>query len=688
MTRRLEDGPGAGRRGLPGPQTVAAVLLGLLVAVVALPYDGRVFAMYYTPRVALFTPVLLVTTLVVLWGARRAGRPTFDLLDLLLAAFVAWQLVAAALAPVWTLAWFGAYNRTGGAVYLVALALVLVLARRTLVSRTAVEAFAWVTGATVAVASAVALVQAAGGTTPWRFDDIWVGRMPGTTGNPLDLAGLCLLGVWLGAVAAGLPALPRRVRWMAGVASALALAGVVISVSRAAYLGLAAALLLLALAALRRRPRALALLAGVTVVLAAGTLLYDPAGSGSGALSSRVSTNLAASTYGLTVDGLSRGTFWRAGLAGVEERPLTGWGPGGYVVAYRRHVPGDVLVSSPLSSVTDPHDLPLLLATGSGIPGLALALAVGMVAALRAAPALRRSLGRRPGTTQAVGGDGDAGLLAPDLVLAACACALALACFLSFSPADPSATVPLVLMLGMMAGAPGPLRRGAPAAEAPERSAPTWRLARGLAMVATGALLVTAVVLATRLYSADLALRSALVQSDRAAAVHASKTMPWVPVYGLVAGAMTVRAAAADLDQSRFDEGRRPLAGSAAADPSAAAARIELARLDLTFLRFDDAMREIQAGLEWNPGNPVLLGLWGYTAQSAARRSASRRLGESLTRRLQAYPRKNADAWYWLAGALEAVGEGGLAKEALAEASRSAPGLGQADYEERLRGVL
>ncbi len=53
---------------------VAAILTGLLVAAVSLPYDGRVFACYYTPRVVLFYPLVAALTLVVLWGGRRGTR--------------------------------------------------------------------------------------------------------------------------------------------------------------------------------------------------------------------------------------------------------------------------------------------------------------------------------------------------------------------------------------------------------------------------------------------------------------------------------------------------------------------------------------------------------------------------------------------------------------------------------------
>lgn len=677
MTQIREDDRGAGGRRPPGAPVVAALLASLLVAAVALPYDGRVFAFYYTPRVALFYPLVLALALVVSWAGRHDGRPALDAVDLALAAFVGWQLVAASLAPVGTLAWLGAYNRFGGAVYLSALALVLVLARRVLVSRAAVEVFTWVVAAVMVLAGGVALVQAAGATTPWRFDDVWVGRMAGTTGNPLNLAGLSLLGVWLGVVAGGVPRLRRPARWAAAVGAAFALAGLVVSVSRAAYLAVAVVLVMLAFVALVRRPRVLAIVAGVAVVLFAGTLLYDPKDTGSGALSSRISPNLEASTYGQRVEGLSRTRYWRIALRAVEERPLTGWGPGAYVVPYRRYVPAETLLPVPLSSVTDPHGLPFLLAAGSGLPGIALAVVVMALVVARAAPSLRRFLRRRKGAGE------EEAPFRDGLVLAASAGAAALACFLLGSPADPSAAVPLVLMLGMVAGAPHG-RSGSPSRPGGERG---WRVARWAVFTATALALAIVVVLAARLYSADLALRRAVVDDDRSAALRAAHSLPQVPVYGLVAGAMTVRAATTGMQQPLFEQGERLLRSSLSADPSAPATRIELVRYYLSFKQIGRAMDEVRAGLEWSPDNPVLQGLWGYAARSAAA-SGRGAQAEELVQELQAYPDKSADGWYWLSVALRALSKKAQAKRALAEAERRAPELDPAAYEARLRGVL
>jgi len=94
------------------------------------------------------------------------------------------------------------------------------------------------------IAVLVALMQAIGVGTPWPYRAIWFGRVSGTTGNPLNLSGLCLLGVWL-AVLAAAGALPRSRRIVAGVAALVAALGLILSVSRAADAGVVLAALFL-----------------------------------------------------------------------------------------------------------------------------------------------------------------------------------------------------------------------------------------------------------------------------------------------------------------------------------------------------------------------------------------------------------------------------------------------------------
>lgn len=71
----------------------------------------------------------------------------------------------------------------------------------------------------------------------------------------------------------------------------------------------------------------------------------------------------------------ARWVYWRAGVAGVAARPVTGLGPGATawtLAAYLRPVPG---VNPPGEAVGELHLLPLEIAYELGLPGLALAAA-------------------------------------------------------------------------------------------------------------------------------------------------------------------------------------------------------------------------------------------------------------------------------------------------------------------------
>jgi len=106
--------------------------------------------------------------------------------------------------------------------------------------------------------------------------------MTGTTGNPINLAGVGLLGLWLallaggdGGFAAGLSERPRlAARAVVAVGAACGLLAIVLSVTRAAYLGVAVALVgVVVLLVRRRRARILIVVGVVLAVLLAGAFV-------------------------------------------------------------------------------------------------------------------------------------------------------------------------------------------------------------------------------------------------------------------------------------------------------------------------------------------------------------------------------------------------------------------------------
>lgn len=649
----------------PGRPTGAAIgaLLGVAVLVVSAGYDPNVLAANWVPRVALFYP--LVAALVLVWLAARgpSGGFDFDLVDVAVAAFCLWQVVAALAAPVASIAWFGAYNRVGGVVWWLALGAVLFVARRALARRVTLEAFVWVIAATVVLAAVVALVQAFGGDMWWERGPFTVGRMPGPTGNPVSLGGLGLLAVLLGALALTPGALGRPARWASIVGTAAGLAVVVLSVSRAAYLGLLVGGVTLAVVwGARRRRRALAWLAAAAAATALATVLYAPNGVG-GLLFERISNQAGREGVVAGQVDAKRVAYWRVALRAVRERPLVGYGPGGYVVAYRRYVPADVIQRDPLSAVTDPHGIVFLVAAGSGLVGLALACLLAGVVAFAALRAGRENVPHGP----------PAG--------AFCLAALA---FLAVSPTEPAVVLPLVVSVGLLAP-PGALPRvmtwtgeRRPVARA------AWLAAVGLA-VATGA---AAVSLGASLWRADAAYRVAVDDGDLAYAERAASQTPRMSRYQILAGKLALQTAVEQGGDARLLADGKDYLGQAleldATDPSP---RVDLAKLALQQGDVDAAMTEVRAGLENNPHHPVLQAVWGYAAVLAARGEVGAAQADELRAGLEAYPDKVADAWYWLSLAAAARGDDeAAAAAAAAEARRLAPGLTPHDYEARLRG--
>ena len=88
----------------------------LLVAAAGLGFSSHVLAAYYTPRVALIYPLTAAFAIIWLLGQRSGRRALqIDVLDLAAAGFVAWQLIAAAAAPVMMAG--GASLRGEGAIF-------------------------------------------------------------------------------------------------------------------------------------------------------------------------------------------------------------------------------------------------------------------------------------------------------------------------------------------------------------------------------------------------------------------------------------------------------------------------------------------------------------------------------------------------------------------------------------------
>ena len=212
------QGSGAARRW----ELLAGLLAGAIILIAGLGYSRAVYALYFTPRVVAIYPLAIL--LVAVWLVKdRLGvrRLSLDPLDGLAVLFSLWQIVVTIISPSSNLAWYGVLNRGGGALLWVTAALLFMVARRALASREALIPFALCCAALLALAGLASVLQLAGAEPPWGGVGTYLeqGRMTGTAGNPVNLAGLALLTIWTGGLVLMRQDLGRAVGVALGVAS-------------------------------------------------------------------------------------------------------------------------------------------------------------------------------------------------------------------------------------------------------------------------------------------------------------------------------------------------------------------------------------------------------------------------------------------------------------------------------------
>jgi O-antigen ligase len=663
--RRRGPGPAPA---VPSPALVAGLVVGAALAAAALTYDPSLFTPYYAPRRAVFYVLVSALPLLMAWSLRgTAGRPSVDLLDAFALAFAVWQLVAAVVSPAGALAWVGYYNRGTGALFWCALALLFVCARRLLGTRASQLAVAACLSGALVVAAVVAVLQASSVSTWWGSAGVVGGRVTGTLGNPVHLAAFGLAGVWL--AVAGVQRLRGDRVWAAvllagGVAGAVC---IVLSVSRAAYLGgLAAAVYLLVVWIQARRRTLVVGLCVVLAALGAAALVYASGESSGGTVWSRLSS-LAGD--GLGSGDVQRTALWREGLSAVADRPLAGYGPGAFVVADRLYGTAAAKALHPWALASDAHSLPVELAASGGLVALLLAVA-WLVAGAWSSRLSARARGE-------AGGE-EIGL--PLAGLPARAYLLAALVYLLVSPLDVVVLAPVVLAAALLCP---PRREGRF----------VWGLGTGdgarAARIATVALVVGGVALVggavwagQRAWRADRAFADTAQTRTWQGASRASALAPWEAFYALEAGARRWRGGLEEGDAAEIAAGEAELEQGVAADPTAPDGHADLARLGIAQGELESAVGHLRDGLRWNPHQPVLQGLWAVAALTAQENDPD--LAGRIAGGLERLPADSPDAWYWLATFRRAAGDEAGAREAAEEAARLAPELGRARYRQRL----
>ena len=317
---------------------------------------------------------VLIEAVFALWAllavARPAWRPPRSGVLALLAAGLAVSLLASSSGVGFERSFWSAYNRLGGVVgaaHGLGLAVVLVSVFRTPAQ------WRGLFNAAVAVSLAMALVAVA---SYYRLEVPVYGLLPetnyprvgGTLGNATFLGGYLvvvfalavgLLARSLARAPDGTPPARVRLLWPRlfwGGTAALALWTLTLTGSIGAFAGtlaaVAAAAVLIGLAARRRGVRvaaaggtaALVLAAAIPAGMLAATLEPPPplAEQAQAVIEGNplLSRTAKREREHVLLPLRKRLELWRAGLDGFAERPLLGWGPGHFTVAYARHTSG------------------------------------------------------------------------------------------------------------------------------------------------------------------------------------------------------------------------------------------------------------------------------------------------------------------------------------------------------------
>jgi tetratricopeptide (TPR) repeat protein len=403
----------------------------------------------------------------------------------------------------------------------------------------------------------------------------------------------------------------------------------------------------------------------VLAALAAGALVYAGEDGGGGTVWSRLSS--------MTGDGLGAGdvqrtALWREGISAAADRPLTGYGPGAFVVADRLYRAAADKALHPWALASDAHSLPVELAATGGLVAVLLALAC-LTVGIRSS---RRSAAAPKGSDDDQSGWPLAGLPARAYLLAAFV-------YLLVSPLDVVVLAPVTVAAALLC----PLTR---------EGRFVWILGRdgaGTARTVTVALAVLGVVLMAgalwvgqRAWRADRAFTDTARTRSWEGAERASRLASWEAFYALEAGARRWRNGFESGDDADMRSGQALLERGVVADPTAPDGYADLARLDIATGDLERAVSRLREGLRWNPHQPALQGLWAVAALTARKEDAD--LAAELAGQLEALPPSTPDGWYWLAEYRQVTGDIAGAREAREEAARLAPELSRARYKQRL----
>ena len=323
----------------------------------------------------------------------RAARP--GALDVALLALLMVEVLATGLARAPLLGVFGEPMQREGLFTSLALAGVFLAARAGTRSPADLEHTLDVALAVVTASSLYALLQAARiDPVPWLPQSVSgapEGRPFGTLGHPN------LLGAM--SAAAAVAAFARfaaggRGRWPALLAAAVCGAATLVTLSRAAWLGglagvVVVVILLARTGAFVRPPRAALIGAAVTVALGGALLAFSGWGG-------KLATRFGELIHPVGGSSAARLEIWRAAVAAWRARPILGHGPDSFAVVFPRFQTPEYWRWEWGVAPFHAHSLYLQLLATRGISGLLVFVAAVIALGACGVAAWRRAPGARP----------------------------------------------------------------------------------------------------------------------------------------------------------------------------------------------------------------------------------------------------------------------------------------------------
>lgn len=317
---------------------------------------------------------------------RRGGKLRRTPVDWLILVFLAWVALTTVTSIHWPTALFGKPRRYEGLLSFVNYAVIYFLVLQFAVDAARVRRLAQALFLSSIVVAGYGLLQYLG------WDPVSWGPLPfeanrafSTYGNPDLLGGFLIFSV---TVALGLALFEARLWWRLAYWAGFGLNGLVLIVAftRGAWIGGAAALAILGVAAWRQRvrlfridwlPAGASLLVGVLAIVRSLSSTDEVMNFGK---------RLASIFEFRGGSGRTRTEIWQAAITAIEERPVLGWGADTFRLVFPTFKPVEYVRDAGGQSVADnAHNYPLQLASGVGIPGMLLFYGVFVWAGVRSA---------------------------------------------------------------------------------------------------------------------------------------------------------------------------------------------------------------------------------------------------------------------------------------------------------------